>query len=452
MAMCARMQRRDAEILRYQLNCNMVRCSHYPQSPHFLDACDEVGLMVWEETPGWQQMGDRAWQDIVLQNVRDMVVRDRNRPSVVIWGTRLNETGNDTTLYAKTHGLARDLDGSRPTSGATLRHSTAGWTEDVFGFDDYHASEGQAELLPPLPGVPYLVSEAVGALDGPPTYRWTGPAATLARQALLHAQVHHIAGTDSRYAGLLAWAGIDYASLNGGNRIWYALKTPGVLDTFRVSKPGAALYQSQVDPATRPVVLPVFSWDFGPGSPNSGPGPDAMIATNCDRLEIYVGDIHTATARPDTTQFGGLAYPPAFIDLTVDGRDRPDLRIDGYLGDQRVATALMSADHARDRLELTVEDTTIQADGGDSTRVTFRAVDIHGNHRLYAPGNVTLTLTGPAVLLAENPFPFDRYGTVGGAFIRSLPGRAGPIRITTEHPSLGSASVQLTSTAPQGGP
>ena len=91
----------------------MVRCSHYPQSPHFLDACDELGLMVWEEPPGWQYVGDAAFQALVVQNVHDMVVRDRNRPSVIVWGTRLNETANYPALYAQTRQLAYSLDGSR---------------------------------------------------------------------------------------------------------------------------------------------------------------------------------------------------------------------------------------------------------------------------------------------------------------------------------------------------
>ena len=139
MAACARLQRRDAERLRYELNCVMVRCSHYPQSPHFLDACDEIGLMVWAEAPGWRYVGDAAWQDLAVANARDMVLRDRNRPSVIVWATRLNETDDYPRLYARTRRAARDLDGTRQTTGAMIRHSTAGWDEDVFGYDDYHS-------------------------------------------------------------------------------------------------------------------------------------------------------------------------------------------------------------------------------------------------------------------------------------------------------------------------
>jgi len=448
MAAAARLQRRDAEILARELNCNMVRCSHYPQSPHFLDACDELGLMVWQEPPGWQYVGDAAWQDLVVQNVNDMVVRDRNRPSVITWATRLDETANYVPLYARTRRLAGRLDGSRPTTGAMISHSTAGWAQDVFGYDDYHSARGQAELEPPLPGVPYLVSEAVGAEDGSPTYRWTDPGAVLAEQALLHAQVHDIARSDRGYAGLLGWAGFDYASLNGEGRIWDGLKTPGVLDTFRVPKPGAAFYRSQLDPRVRPVILPVFFWDFGPGSPPDGPGAHAMIATNCDRLEIYVGGRHVATGTPDTRAFGHLAHPPVFADLTVDGSGRPELRIDGYLGGRRAASARMSADPARDRLALTADDRSIRADGTDTTRLTFRAVDAFGNQRPYVTGDVSLSLAGPATLIGDNPFGFGAYGGVGGAFVRSQPGRTGLVRVTARHPVLGAATVRITVTRP----
>ena len=446
MAAAARLQRRDAEILKTELNCNMVRCSHYPQSPHFLDACDELGLMVWQEAPGWNYVGDEAWQDIVAQNVHDMVVRDRNRPCVIVWGTRLNETANHPRLYTRTRQIAAGLDGTRPTSGAMTRHSARGWGEDVFAFDDYRRPRGTATLRPPLPGVPYLVSEAVGALAGAPAYRWTDPGPVLARQARLHAQVHHTARARPGYAGLLGWCGIDYASYNGGARIWRGLKTPGVLDTFRIPKPAAAIYRAQLDPRARPVIEPVFCWDFGPGSPPHGPGPDAMIATNCERLEIFAGPEHIATGLPDHARFGGLAYPPVLADLTVDGSGRPELRIDGYVGGHLVASARLSADPARDRLGVAADHASITADGTDTTRVTFRALDAYGNQRPHVTGDVTVQLAGPAILVGDNPFPFGDYGGAGGGFVRSLPDRPGLITVTARHPTLGQDTVTVTAT------
>jgi beta-galactosidase len=456
MAAPARLQRADAEMLRYQLNCNMVRCSHYPQSPHFLDACDEIGLMVWAEPPGWQYVGGAAWQDIVAANVADLVMRDRNRPSVIVWATRLNETGNYPELYARTRQLAHRLDGGRPTAGAVNRRSRTGWAEDVLGYNDYHSSRGRAKLKRPLAGIPYLVTEAVGALDGPPVYRWADSAATLAVQARMHAEVHEVARANPGYAGLLAWAGIDYASLNGGARVWRGLKTPGVTDTFRVPKPGAAFYRSQADPRICPVVLPVFFWDFGPGSPPGGPGRQAMIATNCDRLEIFVGPEHVATGIPDRKAFGSLRYPPVFTNLTVDGSGFPDsglpeLRIDGYLGGQRVATTRMSADTSRDRLWLAAGNSSIEADGSDATLVTFRAVDTYGNQRPHVTGSVALAVAGPASLIGDNPFPFDACGGVGGAVIRSQPGRAGQVLVSATHPALGRAEARITVTPPAPG-
>src|SRR5699024_1546484 len=85
-AMPEEWQVEDVNVLKYQLGLNLVRTSHYPQSPAFIAACDEIGLLVFEEIPGWQHIGEGEWQDVLLQNVREMVVRDRNHPSVILWG------------------------------------------------------------------------------------------------------------------------------------------------------------------------------------------------------------------------------------------------------------------------------------------------------------------------------------------------------------------------------
>ena len=97
-AMPERVQRKDADILKYELGVNIVRTSHYPQSPYFLDRCDEIGLLVFEETPGWQHIGDSAWQDVTCENIRKMITRDRNHPSIVLWGVRINESPDCTAF------------------------------------------------------------------------------------------------------------------------------------------------------------------------------------------------------------------------------------------------------------------------------------------------------------------------------------------------------------------
>jgi beta-galactosidase len=94
-AMPARVQRRDAEILKRELCLDIVRTSHYPQSVHFLDRCDELGLLVLEELPGWQHIGDAAWKDAACLALEEMIRRDRSRPSIVLWGLRINESRDD---------------------------------------------------------------------------------------------------------------------------------------------------------------------------------------------------------------------------------------------------------------------------------------------------------------------------------------------------------------------
>ncbi len=444
MAAPARLQAWDAQVIKGELNCNMVRCSHYPQSPHFLEACDQLGLMVWEEPPGWQYIGDENFDAIFLQNVHDMVIRDRNRPSVIVWGTRLDETASYPTLYAEARTLAYHLDGTRQTTGSMDTQSTTGWAEDVFAYDDYGSSDGNAKLSPPVPGVPYLVGEAVGAITGPPLYRWIDPSTTLGDQAKLHAEVNQMARGNPEYSGVLGWCSIDYASLIGGARNWQNLRWPGVLDTFRVPKPGASFYRSQMSPLLAPIIIPAFYWDFGPASPATGPGADSLLFTNCDQLYVYVAGELVTVATPDTSDYGNLPYPPVLVDLTVDGSILPELTVLGYDNGSHLATLQMSADTSTDRLALDLEDATITGDGTDATRLTFRALDAYGNQRPYVSGDVTLSLKGPAVIVGQNPFAFATYGGVGGVMIRSEANRTGAVTVKASHPTLGTAQAKLT--------
>ncbi|MGC0772150.1 MAG: glycoside hydrolase family 2 TIM barrel-domain containing protein, partial [Candidatus Acidiferrum sp.] len=135
-AMPGRAQRSDARILRKSLKCNIVRTSHYPQSRHFLDACDEMGLLVLEEIPGWQHIGDEAWKLISIDNVGRMIHRDWNHPSIILWGVRINESRDDHDFYTRTNALAHRLDPTRQTCGIRYFQSSE-FLEDVFTMNDF---------------------------------------------------------------------------------------------------------------------------------------------------------------------------------------------------------------------------------------------------------------------------------------------------------------------------
>jgi beta-galactosidase len=445
-----RLLRRDAEILRRQFNCNMVRCSHYPQSEAFLDACDELGMLVWEELPGWQYIGGNSWQDIAVSNVEAMIRRDRNHPSIVIWGTRINESANDPELYRRTSAAAKALDDSRPTSGTMTPSSRKDWqtewSQDVFAFDDYHAeADGSVGVLDPVDGFPYMIAETVGQFNYrggkgfDRKYRRAGEIALQMEQALLHAQAHNKVADQKRIAGVLAWCAFDYASLMNA---YDGVKCPGIADVFRIPKLGASFYLAQIDPGVRPVIEPNFYWDFGPQTP-SGPGEHVAIFSNCERLEVFIDGKPHASLRSDRTAFPNLKSPPFFVDLKLDGSAHPELRIDGYVKNKRVLSRSFSSDRSADRLWLHADDAALVADGTDATWLKFAAVDKFGAQRPFASGDVSLAIEGPGEIVGDNPFALGDNGGAGAVYVRTLSGCTGSIRIEARHASLGSATAEI---------
>lgn len=445
-AMPRRVLRKDAEILRHDFHCNFVRCSHYPQSEAFLDACDELGLLVWEEIPGWQYIGDEAWQDIAVRDVEDMVRRDRNHPSVVIWGVRINESHNDPALYQRTQKAAKVLDDSRPTSGSMVYRTTRDWLQDVFAYDDYHAEpDGSVGLIPPVPGVPFFFSEAVGQFSYGVghgfnnKYRRAGDLQLQQKQALYHAQVHDRGAANKRYCGVIAWCAFEYGSLLGA---YQSVKYPGVADVFRIPKLGASFYRAQIDPKIRPVIEPNFYWDFGPNSP-SGPGNRAIIFSNCDRLELMLNGKAHAVLHPDRSGFPHLKYPPFFADLTIEGSHKPELHIRGYSGEILLLARSFSCDPALDQLLVEADDSELVGDGSDATRLVFRVADKFGAPRPFTGGEVHLKIDGPGVIVGDNPFQLAQSGGAGAVWIKTTPGGSGRIHVELSHSALGKKSVVI---------
>ena len=263
----------------------------------------------------------------------------------------------------------------------------------------------------PLPGVPYMLAETVGQFSYAAKtgfnnkYRRAGDLQLQMQQALYHAQAHRPGRRLPAHGGVIAWCAFDYASLINS---YHAVKCPGVADVFRIPKLGASFYQAQVSPKMRPVIQPNFYWDFGAQSPR-GPGKHAAIFSNCDRLEIFVAGKPIAIVQPDRENFPNLEYPPFFCDLDIeDAAAKPELRIDGYVGDRLALSKSFSSDPAQDQFFLAADDAELTGDGVDATRLVFKVVDKFGAERAFAGGKVAFEITGPGVIVGDNPFTLER--------------------------------------------
>lgn len=426
-AMPARVQKRDAWILRKELKCNIVRTSHYPQSPHFLDGCDEYGLLVFEEIPGWQHIGDDDWKNLALQHVGEMVRRDWNHPSIILWGVRINESGDNHDLYTKTNALAHSLDDSRPTGGVRYRYNSER-LEDVFTMNDFGFP-----LRPPNHPL-YLNTEFNGHMY--PTKR-NDNVERLREHTHRHARVHNQLASDEKYAGGLGWCAFDYNThdlFGSGDRICYH----GVSDIFRIPKPAAGFYKSQCDRSEEIVLEPAFDWARGDENETF---TNALVCSNCEKLKFYIGERLIAEAEPDRKTYQHLKYAPFVTNLHDGiGKGWDDLRIEGYINGKKVIERKMSAKGVDKQLLVEPDDRELIGDGIDATRVVLKVTDEYGAVRPFANAAIALSIQGPGEIVGENPFAL--FGGVGAVWIKSK-ASPGLIKLTATHAILGSKTVEI---------
>ncbi len=428
-AMPARVQARDAYILRKELKCNIVRTSHYPQSPAFLDACDEWGLLVLEEIPGWQHIGNDEWKDLAVDNVERMIRRDWNHPSIVLWGVRINESADDHDFYTRTNELAHRLDDSRQTGGIRYNYQSE-LLEDVFTMNDFGFP-----LRPPN-HPQYLNTEFAGHTWSTKRFDNTDH---LAEQVHRHARVHDQLAGDDRYAGGIGWCAFDYnthSDFGSGDRICYH----GVSDIFRIPKPAAGFYKSQCEPDDEIVIEPGFYYACGDHPGAGGPGI-VPICSNCDRIRIFYGGKFHSELEPDRATYPHLKHPPFTARLTdLDFQAWGDLIIEGYIGGKLAATKILGGAGADEQLVVKPDDRELDGDGRDATRVVFFVLGAHGNLRAYSSGAVVLDLTGPGEIIGENPFALS--GGAGAIWVRSKEG-SGVIKLEARHQYLGKQTVEI---------
>lgn len=444
-------QERDAEILKNELRVNMVRCSHYPQSTHFLNRCDELGLMVFEEIPGWQHIGGDTWKDEAVENVRRMITRDWNHPSIVIWGVRINESRDDHDFYVRTNALARELDPTRPTGG--VRYITdSELLEDVYTMNDFMLGQEewggnrprtplrpQAEVTGLDRVVPYMITEFNGHMY--PTKVWDQEQRQ-AEHVIRHLEVLNAAYGDPQIAGAIGWCAFDYNThkdFGAGDRICHH----GVMDMFREPKFAAHVYASQGEPDGGVVLEPVTFW--ARGERNIGGVLPLIILTNCEEVELRYGTHPPKRVGPDRDRFPHLPHPPVIVDqrhftqqeLGLWGMTWEDGTVTALRDGRPVATRRFVCDPLPTTLQVAPDATSIGTH--DAVRVMIRALDQAGNKLPFFFDPVSIAVSGAGQRIGPGFVPL-RAGAAGVWVQATGPGE---IHLTVTSDRFGSQVVTL---------
>ncbi len=241
------------------MGANSVRTTHYPNDELFLDLCDELGILVWEENHARGLESDKmehpAFEEQCEQVIREMITAHYNHPSIYIWGI-LNECGSDTeygrTCYAAQYGLIRSLDTSRPCSSASCRFEqdlcqdlpdVCSWNMYPYWYDERTATQMATDVMTWVEekgngaGKPFLVTE-VGAGG---IYGFRDPSHDIWSEDLqaeiLEKQLKELSEL-SGCMGMYIWQFCDVRV----SRIWWAMRRPksrnnkGVVDEYRRPK------------------------------------------------------------------------------------------------------------------------------------------------------------------------------------------------------------------------
>jgi beta-galactosidase len=448
-AMGRRAQEKDAEILKHTLKCNLVRTSHYPQSTYFLDRCDELGLLVFEEIPGWQHIGGEVWKQESIRNVQRMIERDWNHPSIILWGVRINESGDDHDFYAETNRVARALDSTRQTGGVRC-HENSEFLEDVFTMNDFNNSASAEVLRGRLPSalrdqhtvtglaatVPYMVTEYNGHMF--PTKR-TDPEERQAEHVTRHLQVLDKCYADGEIAGCIGWCMADYNThkdFGAGDRICHH----GVLDIFREPKFAAYVYASQCEPSETVILKPVTFW--ARGEKDRCDVLPLIVLTNCDYVEFQFGDFPPKRIEPDRAAYPHLPHAPVIIDgrhvdlaeIGAWGMRWQDGKFTGFVDGRPVAEVRLLGSAVATALQLDCDDAELRAAEKDATRCIVRALDQLGNVLPVFDDVVSVSVAGPARLLGPDLLPFKT--GIAGFWVETT-GEPGEISVTVSSRRLG---------------
>lgn len=437
------MQRRDALQLKKN-GFNAVRATHYPQDSAFLDACDELGILVLECQPGWQFFGEKEFHARTMRDAQEMIRRDRNRPSVIMWETALNETGYSED-WAKEVTTKAHAEYPGDQLFTSCDYGRYGKLYDVCYKVVDKPVDGEAKDFDPQK--PFFTRE--WGDWGHQSLRGEGEAQMLDQ---VRAREDQLNGR-----GYPDWGGLDACERTGGYFLWSwndyprgsQIKTlgSGAIDSDRYEKYSAYWLET---------MQPARDKQYGPkvfisGTNSANSAKDLMVFSNCDSVRLYRnGKLLEEKTResegkkvPFIMKRGGSPVFHFSLSEFVPG----SLKAEGILDGKVVVTHEIKTPEAPQKLELEIRDRGIApvADGSDLIPVHFLVKDKNGTLIPDYKGTVTVKVTGEGELVGKDIPRIEvekPEGGIGFAFIRTT-NKPGKINITVSANDLAPATATI---------
>ena len=409
-------QERDVVMLK-AAGHNIVRLSHYPQSPAFLNACDRLGMMVIPCIPGWQFLNsDPRFNQRVDQDIRELIRRDRNHPCVAFWETSLNETyppaamANHWNAVAKSEAVADEiLTAGDATKGTTWDIAYNQWKDDFTRPQD---------ALPNRPG--YIREYGDYEFGGD-----TSSSRVRIREgipALLQQAWNHVWSLN-RYRPQYPWTmGEGTWEMFDTNVPWrYQISACGLVDIFRRPKPTFWFFASQESKV--PILKIASDWQPGDASRR------LVVFTNCDQVELQVNGRSIATQKPvpgastsydackpfDGSNTENLKHPPIVFDAV--SFEAGTLKVRGWLSGKEVPSDIVKTAGKPDHLKLWLDDCGVAVTPND--RLFLRAATVDKAGTICPSGGETIRFEGSTTnLFAGENFAVAEMG-VASALIQT---------------------------------
>jgi beta-galactosidase len=448
-------QWRDVKLLR-EGGVNFVRAAHYPQDPAFYDACDALGMLVTTASPGWQFYNgdDPAFERRVYEDVRALVRRDRNRPSMLLWETALNETPHQPErVLGEMHRVAHD---EYPFPGlftvADVDEAKKG------GFDVYY----HGSLNEPKNSLTREYGDG-GEVDNfysqnatARVKRGWGEGPLLMQAAIRARGLDDLYATPLQRLGAALWCGIDHQRGYHPDPFW-----GGLLDSVRLPRYAYDLFRSQYDPDFRLAGIETGPMVAIAHEVTQVSGPDVTVYSNCEEVRLTWLGQAAATRRPDE-DYRHLPHPPFtfvrafdFGAIKREWRDRTaqiEMVAEGLIGGKVAARAVKRYPERTAALSVIVDDAGVglAADGSDVVPVRAVVVDNKGVPKVLASEEVFFEVEGPAEIVdgplaRANPARTE-FGTA--TVLLRAAAAPGVIRVTARAPGLRAGEAHLASAPP----